>query len=97
MLYCLIAFQVIQINPYLLPSFSKFDKSKISDICNVGMKFFIIQIMGLLLFTVDNLLITHFFGATVNFRLLFQIKYLILFILYLRHLLCRIGPKRQLL
>ena len=64
-LYLLNSIQVFKNNPYLIPSFSKFDKSKISDICNVGMKFFVIQIMGLLLFTVDNLLITHFFGAIV--------------------------------
>lgn len=45
------------------PSIHYFEKRKIRDICNTGIKFFIIQIMCLMLFTVDNLLITHYFGA----------------------------------
>lgn len=62
-LYLYNSVQVFKHNPCLVPSFSMFDKSKISDICNVGLKFFVIQIMGLLLFTVDNMLITYYFGA----------------------------------
>lgn len=45
------------------PSIKFFEKEKIRSICNTGIKFFIIQIMCLMLFTVDNLLITHYFGA----------------------------------
>lgn len=49
---------------YLRPSTHYFDKKMIKEISGVGIKFFIIQVMGLLLFTVDNMLITHFFGST---------------------------------
>lgn len=48
---------------YLRPSVRYFEKEKIHQICNVGIKFFAIQIFCLMLFTVDNLLITHYFGA----------------------------------
>lgn len=56
---------VFKKNKYLIPSIRLFDKAMIKDICSIGIRFFIIQIMGLLLFTVDNMLITHYFGATV--------------------------------
>lgn len=48
---------------YLRPSIVFFERGKIRQICDVGIKFFAIQIFCLMLFTVDNLLITHFFGA----------------------------------
>ena len=48
---------------YLIPSFASFAKEKIKTICNIGLKFFIIQIMCVLVFTVDNIIITHYFGA----------------------------------
>lgn len=48
---------------YLKPRLKFFDKMKIKQIGNVGIKFFAIQIFCLMLFTVDNLLITHYFGA----------------------------------
>lgn len=48
---------------YLRPSIVFFERCKIRQICDVGIKFFAIQIFCLMLFTVDNLLITHFFGA----------------------------------
>ena len=48
---------------YLRPSIHYFDKMMIKEISGVGIKFFIIQIMGLLLFTVDSMLITHYFGS----------------------------------
>lgn len=47
---------------FLVPTITKFDRLKINDICSVGIEFFVIQLMGLLLFTVDNIIITHFFG-----------------------------------
>lgn len=58
------SFRLFLKNPYLRPSINFFDKKKIKSISNVGIKFFVIQISCLLLYTVDNLLITHFFGAT---------------------------------
>ena len=48
---------------YLRPSFKFFDKTKIKEICNIGIKFFIIQLMCLIIFTTDNVIITHFMGA----------------------------------
>mgnify|MGYP000971711398 CR=1 FL=1 len=49
-------------NEFLRLKFNLFDKKKVSSICNVGIKFFLIQISCLLLYTVDNILITHYFG-----------------------------------
>ncbi|WP_288951938.1 hypothetical protein [uncultured Catenibacterium sp.] len=70
-LYGLTTFIVNIINTYsimhtreaLVPSFTKFTKLKINSICQVGIKFFIINIMALILLTTDNLLITYYFGA----------------------------------
>ena len=47
---------------FLRPKFKYFSKEKIASICSVGMKFFVIQIMSIFIFTVDNLLISHFIG-----------------------------------
>lgn len=54
---------LIRKGPYFMPSVKMFDVSMTNEICGIGVQFFIIQIMGLLLFTVDNLLITHYLGA----------------------------------
>lgn len=58
--------QVMSERKYLIPKISKFEKRYLSSICNVGIKFFIIQIMCLAMFTVDSLLITHFWGPATN-------------------------------
>lgn len=55
--------QLMKKHPYLRPAIRCFDKSRISAIGNVGIRFFVIQISCLLLYTVDNFLITHYFGA----------------------------------
>lgn len=47
----------------LFPRIRNFDKSKISSICNLGIKFFVIQISYIFMYTVDNLLITNLFGG----------------------------------
>lgn len=47
---------------YLCPSVRCFEKKKISEITKVGFKFFGIQLSGLLLYSVDRLIVTHFFG-----------------------------------
>ena len=54
---------IIKKHSYLRPDIRLFEKRKISSICNVGIKFFIIQIDCIALFTVDNILITYLFGA----------------------------------
>jgi len=60
--YVFNSIQIFREKNFLKPSFKLFDSKKIREICNVGIKFFIIQVCCLLLFTVDNLLITHYFG-----------------------------------
>lgn len=50
-------------NRYLFPRKGNFCKSEIKGITGIGIKFFIIQIMCLMMFTVDNLLISHYWGA----------------------------------
>lgn len=57
---------VMKNNQNLRPSIKEYDKTTLSSICNVGIKFFIIQLMCLLMFTVDDLLVTHYWGATQN-------------------------------
>ena len=54
---------IFRSHTFLRPSIRYFDKSMIREISSIGVKFFVIQLMGLLLFTVDNVLITHYFGA----------------------------------
>lgn len=48
---------------YLIPSIHSFSATKIREICSVGVKFLVIQIMALVLFTTDNMLISHYFGS----------------------------------
>lgn len=47
----------------LSPHIKYFDKNKIKEIANVGIKFFLIQLSCIALYTVDNILITNLFGA----------------------------------
>ena len=61
--YLINTYKIMCNNTSLRPSKSFFAKEKISAICNIGIKFFFIQLFCILLFTVDNLLITHYFGA----------------------------------
>jgi O-antigen/teichoic acid export membrane protein len=48
---------------YMRIAFVLFDKTTVSGIANLGIRFFIIQIACLALYTVDNLLITNMFGG----------------------------------
>lgn len=57
------AVHIIKKHPYLRPRNRMFSKGCVSEICNTGMRFFVIQLMGLLMFTVDDVIITHFWGA----------------------------------
>ncbi len=50
---------------YLRPSLSHFKKDKIRAILSLGIKFFIIQITCIIIFSTDNLIITQLFGAAV--------------------------------
>lgn len=49
---------------FLIPKFNYFHFSELKGICNVGIKFFFIQIAALILYSTDNMIITRFFGPT---------------------------------
>lgn len=57
--------QIMYKYSFLKPSLKDVKKQYLTKICNMGLKFFIIQIMCLMMFTIDNLLITHYWGAEV--------------------------------
>ncbi len=48
--------------PYLAPKISAFRKIYLKDLFNVGVLFFILQLSGILLFSLANILISHLFG-----------------------------------
>lgn len=60
---------------YLVPTFSFFKKSKIKAILDLGIKFFIIQIVCIIIFSTDNIIITQLFGpkAVSNYSIPFMI------------------------
>lgn len=47
--------------PYTIPRLNGFSKARLNVICSLGIKFFIIQIAGIVLFTTDSVLISHLF------------------------------------
>ena len=47
---------------FLIPRKSLYRASELKNICTVGIKFFIIQIAALVLYTTDNMIITQLFG-----------------------------------
>jgi O-antigen/teichoic acid export membrane protein len=48
--------------PHLKPSIAYFNKNAVFELFNIGIKFFILQIAGLILFTSSNVMISHFFS-----------------------------------
>jgi O-antigen/teichoic acid export membrane protein len=56
------------------PSFSLWKYAYIKDIFGLGLKFFIIQMSGIILFTSDNLIITHLYGpkAVVPYNIVYK-------------------------
>lgn len=56
------------------PSFSLWKKEYLNDIFGLGMKFFIIQISGIILFSTDNIIITQLYGPekVVPFNIAFK-------------------------
>jgi O-antigen/teichoic acid export membrane protein len=56
--------QIMNKYKYLRPSLKYYDKTKISAIGNLGLKFFVIQIAYMAMYTTDNLLITNLFSAS---------------------------------
>lgn len=51
-----------KIFPFLSPSIKFFRKKYLGDLFNIGILFFILQLSGILLFSLANLLISHIFG-----------------------------------
>lgn len=58
--------QIFSKNTYLRPKLKFYQKEYLKEICTLGIKFFVIQIMCMVMFTADDMLITHFFGAEIN-------------------------------
>ena len=48
--------------PHLRPTISAFNKSKVKSLVNLGVKFFVIQIAGIVLFMSSSLIISHLFS-----------------------------------
>lgn len=59
MIYTFVAYKELDFTP----SLKYYDKEVGCSLTNLGLKFLVIQICALVLFTTDNLLISHFFGA----------------------------------
>ena len=65
---------------YLSPSIKCFDKTKIKDIMSLGVKFFIIQVISIVLFQTNNLIITHVVGgdAVVEYNVAYKYMHILL-------------------
>lgn len=50
---------------YFIPYPSKIKREFIHEVCNIGLKFFVLQISALILFTTDNIIISLLYGAEV--------------------------------
>jgi O-antigen/teichoic acid export membrane protein len=50
-------------NVSLVPRFDSFNRKIVNSICNLGLKFFLIQISCIALYTVDNILISNMYGG----------------------------------
>ncbi len=61
--YVINTISIYKNNFFLRPSLWALDKKKVSQISSVGIKFFVIQIAGIFLYSVDNILISKYFGA----------------------------------
>ena len=48
--------------PYLAPSIRYFRKEYVKDLLSLGLLFFVIQVMGVVLFSMSNLMISYLFG-----------------------------------
>ena len=59
---------------YISPSFRYFDISKIKEILSLGIKFFIIQVITIILYQTNNLIITHTLGnsAVVEYNVAYK-------------------------
>ena len=58
----IMSFYFYKKNPDLIPALRHIKKDKINDLLELGIKFFIIQLSGLVIFTTDKIIITQLFG-----------------------------------
>ncbi len=67
-------------NSDLLPSMKSFDKNKLKEIVNLGLKFFIIQIAVLIIYSTDKIIVAQLFGPSevTQYDLIFKIFSVIL-------------------
>lgn len=62
-------------NTFLLPKFIYFDRSKVNNLLNLGIKFFFIQISAMVIFTTDNVIISNLFNpnAVTPYNITFKV------------------------
>lgn len=60
----ILTLQLFKRNPEFRPRLSFFDQKKLKDLCALGVKFFIIQLAVLIIFTTDKIIITQFMGPS---------------------------------
>ncbi len=58
----LFSFDIWKNNSFLIPRIDKFSIFEMKTISNIGLKFFLIQIAALILYSTDNLIISRLFG-----------------------------------
>ena len=61
--YIATSWRIFSQKEYLKPHLKLVQRNKIRDISGIGIKFFIIQMAGILLYSVDNILISNLYGA----------------------------------
>lgn len=73
--YIISMVQIFKNHSYIRISISAFRKDNVMEISNTGIKFFIIQLSCIALYTVDNLLISNLFGsaAVTPFNITYRI------------------------
>lgn len=61
--------------PYLRPSIKAYEKSYVHDILSLGLRFFLIQLAGIIIFSTDNFIITKLFGPELvaSFNITFRL------------------------
>lgn len=72
-----VAFSIIFFKNHkeIRPSIKEFSKDKVSDILTLGLKFFVMQIAAIIIFTTDNIIITQMIGPkyVTNYNLVQKI------------------------
>ena len=61
-IFIIFTFFLFKENKNFIPNIKYYSKSKAKETTNLGIKFFVVQIAALILFTTDNLIISYFIG-----------------------------------